>query len=252
MYNKEYQMRRVELGRHRRLKMNCFDYCFFAFFKHLIHVFIVAIIAAFFIVGWVISHDSHSTDNDGFNHSMDERLNKLQWFIEHHPAIYGIDKAGGSVGFNKTVSGGLGKVLKNMMESNEEEVLPGYIVHPFFGYLQLNSPLHILKNFTIDVKNQDEITESEFYQNYLSQSIPLVVPGIARDWPVFKEIDSRKGNKNDLANYLISQFKPKEDALWKIETNVTYTRLTKNHTEDVFEQGIGQGHNYSERFENFI
>ena len=128
-------------------------------------------------------------------------------------------------------------ILEKERKKNENaNAAPGYMIHPLYVELQRKSPMGMMRDWNItEIDMETEtIGKHEFYQKYLSKSLPLVMRKDAKEWPLFKEIHSalRKGEE-DLEDYLQNMFSA-DRGTKKIGHLFTYFRIFKNATEETF------------------
>jgi hypothetical protein len=67
---------------------------------------------------------------------------------------------------------------------------PAVFIHPVYVEMQKQSPMGMMKDFNvseIDV-TQKSMGEHEFYHDYVSKSLPLVLRHGADDWDMKKNI----------------------------------------------------------------
>lgn len=78
------------------------------------------------------------------------------------------------------------------------------------------------------------IGKHEFYQQYLSKSMPLVVRNDAKEWPLYKEIHTALRTGVDaLEDYIQGLFSRSYGAK-TIEHLLIYSRIVKNATDDTW------------------
>lgn len=108
-----------------------------------------------------------------------DNVQMLEYFISHHPAYYGLknfDKFSELMGVQQNITDGLMKLAINQ-KKNRNENIPNTFVHPLYVHLQKQSPMGMMKDFNVSEVDwkQSPIGKHEFYQNYLSKSLPLVL-----------------------------------------------------------------------------
>jgi hypothetical protein len=90
------------------------------------------------------------------------------------------------------ITDGLNKYLK-LGVGQQQDQLPGMLIHPLYVELQSHSRLSD-PHFQIQAIEVGGIGPHEFYSNYVSQSLPLLIKGGCESWSLFKEVQQRKSS----------------------------------------------------------
>mmetsp|Transcript_9315 Transcript_9315/g.14087 ORF Transcript_9315/g.14087 Transcript_9315/m.14087 type:complete len:155 (-) Transcript_9315:541-1005(-) len=97
------------------------------------------------------------------------------------------------------------------------------------------------------------MSHQQFYSEHLTKSLPVVFKGYATEWPIFKGIDSKKGNKAELDSHIKKLMSSKDEKLWLISDNVLYSRMEKPSQDEVFSQRNCNVKNITdENYEQFL
>lgn len=106
MWDFDYQRARAAVGKKLQSVGNtCCENCFLGLFKHLIHLFIIAIVLAFVCMSYIVI--DQNTDVIGYERSsfslqtnqINQNAQMLDQYISHHPLYYGLNKMGVDYGY---------------------------------------------------------------------------------------------------------------------------------------------------------
>jgi hypothetical protein len=108
-----------------------------------------------------------------------------------------------------------------------------------------------------EVSKANPIGKHQFYNEHVSQSLPLIMREQCQDWGIFMEVQQKQKRKTDLDDFMAtmfsfntkyhklllqSAFNNNPDVVKEIEKQpdevsdkpITYTRLTKENPQDPF------------------
>lgn len=113
----------------------------------------------------------------------------IDQFISHHPVYYGLSKMTKSLGVideKANITDGLMEFANKFNHAPEERVMS--FIHPLYVKLQKDSPMGMMKDFNVSEieTNEKVLGTHEFYDKYLSKSLPLVLRHACEDWDMYK------------------------------------------------------------------
>jgi len=93
LYNFEYQAAMARAGKHMKQQgTTCVENCIVSVFKHLIHIFCFTIILSFAMMLYLVEREK--TDNMGLKDTQLSQIDMLDYYVSHHPMLYGLNKIG--------------------------------------------------------------------------------------------------------------------------------------------------------------
>ena len=136
------------------------------------------------MMGYYIGDQNN--DDNGLKNSQAEKIRKLDYYITHHNSQYKIKEGPTVDGFVRYSKKVYAKIKT-----------PDVFIHPLYVEMQERSPLGIDKAYfvpEIDMLNST-ISTFDFYQNYLSQSLPLIFRHGATNYEIYKRL--REARRTD-------------------------------------------------------
>lgn len=187
----------------------------------------MAIVVSFAYVIYII--EEPGSDNKGIGQTSASHIDMLSFYISHHPTFYALQMAGHKAGVVKKDA--LIDGLLDLVKANGDNA-PQVFIHPLYVELQRQSPMCTLCNLPkynvteIDAEKQ-VLGKHEFYQKYLSKSLPVVLRNGAKEWGLVKAVQDKlkTSGTTGLEDYIGTLFAQDMGSGIKLMTPLHWTNL---------------------------